>query len=205
RAETPARLAKLFKSIADWLHKLISKLSERISSMDFPQELKDLYERVARVVDTAEAETTNANLMSTLPTGVQHSLIDADNVSYPVTARLIDLRNVINSHNTDGTKNTIFPVERQPRTYNQLFVQKIARELNPIKLLEKNSGFAIGPIILNENGQVMVGNHRAGAMRLAVMDYPDRWKAYQEELIKRLPEYGLSETDLEGIDQPVLV
>lgn len=205
RAETPARLAKLFKSIADWLHKLISKLSERISSMDFPQELKDLYERVARVVDTAEAETTNANLMSTLPTGVQHSLIDADNVSYPVTARLIDLRNVINSHNTDGTKNTIFPVERQPRTYNQLFVQKIARELNPIKLLEKNSGFAIGPIILNENGQVMVGNHRAGAMRLAVMDYPDRWKAYQEELVKRLPEYGLSETDLEGIDQPVLV
>lgn len=205
RAETPARLAKLFKSIADWLHILISKLSERISSMDFPQELKDLYERVARVVDTAEAETTNANLMSTLPTGVQHSLIDADNVSYPVTARLIDLRNVINSHNTDGTKNTIFPVERQPRTYNQLFVQKIARELNPIKLLEKNSGFAIGPIILNENGQVMVGNHRAGAMRLAVMDYPDRWKAYQEELVKRLPEYGLSETDLEGIDQPVLV
>ena len=205
RAETPAMLAKLFKSIADWLHKLISKLSERISSMDFPQELKDLYERVARVVDTAEAETTNANLMSTLPTGVQHSLIDADNVSYPVTARLIDLRNVINSHNTDGTKNTIFPVERQPRTYNQLFVQKIARELNPIKLLEKNSGFAIGPIILNENGQVMVGNHRAGAMRLAVMDYPDRWKAYQEELIKRLPEYGLSEADLEGIDQPVLV
>lgn len=205
RAETPARLAKLFKSIADWLHKLISKLSERISSMDFPQELKDLYERVARVVDTAEAETTNANLMSTLPTGVQHSLIDADNVSYPVTARLIDLRNVINSHNTDGTKNTIFPVERQPRTYNQLFVQKIARELNPIKLLEKNSGFAIGPIILNESGQVMVGNHRAGAMRLAVMDYPDRWKAYREELVKRLPEYGLSETDLEGIDQPVLV
>ncbi len=205
RAETPARLAKLFKSIADWLHKLISKLSERISSMDFPQELKDLYERVARVVDTAEAETTNANLMSTLPTGVNHSLIDADNASYPVTARLIDLRNVINSHNTDGTKNTIFPVERQPRTYNQLFVQKIARELNPIKLLEKNSGFAIGPIILNENGQVMVGNHRAGAMRLAVMDYPDRWKAYQEELVKRLPEYGLSETDLEGIDQPVLV
>jgi len=205
RMDTPSKLAQIFKTISDWLHKLIGRLSERISSMDFPDALKDLYERVTRVVDTANVEKTNSSVIANAPTGVSHNLIDANNVTYPVTAKVMDLRNIINSHNTDGTVNTIFPPEFQPRTYNQLFVVDTAKKLNPIKLLEKNSGFATGPIIVNSSGVVLVGNHRSGAMRLAQMDYPDVWKAYEAELVTRLADYGLSEKDIEGIEQPVIV
>lgn len=205
RMDTPSKLAQIFKTISDWLHKLIGRLSERISSMDFPDALKDLYERVTRVVDTAAVEQTNSSMIATAPTGVTHTLIDADNVNYQVAVKVVDLRNIISSHNTDGTINTIFPPEFQPRTYNQLFVTDTAAKLNPMKLLDKNSGFATGAIVVNGRGVVLVGNHRAGAMRLTNMDHPDLWKGYQEELVKRLSDYGLSEKDLEGIEQPVLV
>ncbi len=58
----------------------------------------------------------------------------------------------------------------------------------------------IGGDLIVENG-----NGRVLGMRRARMDYPEKWQAYQAELKKALGDYGLSEGDIAGMKDPVLV
>ncbi len=131
------------------------------------------------------------------------------NTRYEFEFKLVDLADLITSHTETYSENPAFPQELQPRQRNraagQLQVQKIASTLEPDALLVDTNQLDRGPMIIGLDHIVESGNGRALALKKAYQDYPERWQAYEARLKEILPNYGLSEADLEGIQNPVLV
>jgi hypothetical protein len=62
-----------------------------------------------------------------------------------------------------------------------------------------------GAPIVGADNIVENGNGRIMGMRRARIDYPERWEWYQQELKNRITDYGLTESDLTNVKDPVLV
>ena len=128
---------------------------------------------------------------------------------YDFRWRVVDLSQPVTSNNTDFTINPDYPAELQPRTRDRasarLQVRKIAAAIIPDLYLDDTKQIDRGAPIVGPDLVVESGNGRMMALRLTKSEYPGQWEEYQQDLRKVLADYGLTEADLEGKANPVLV
>ena len=150
--------------------------------------------------------------------GVQGARTTAPGISrpdreYEFNWRVMELGEVTPSHNPATMQpNPEYPFEAlQPRdrerASSERQVSKIARELRPADVLDDTHMIDMGPPIVGPEGAVESGSGRVMGIQRAAQMYPDRYKAYVEELRKpeTLERVGLTAQQVEGIKRPVLV
>ena len=150
--------------------------------------------------------------------GVQGARTTAPGISrpdreYEFNWRVMELGEVTPSHNPATLEpNPDYPFEAlQPRdrerASSERQVSKIASELRPGDVLDDTHMIDMGPPIVGPEGAVESGSGRVMGMQRAAQMYPDRYKAYVEELRKpeTLERVGLKPDQIEGIKRPVLV
>ena len=88
----------------------------------------------------------------------------------------------------------------------QALVETYARELEP-DLLITNNKTPQGTPIANEEGIVVSGNNRTMSIKLAIQNYPDRYKDYVDELKEEWSVFGFEESSdaLNQFKNPVLI
>jgi hypothetical protein len=131
------------------------------------------------------------------------------NKAYRFRYRVVSLDELTPSHLDNLSVNPAFPEGLQPRlrdrAASQMQVDSIAQGLNPDALLEDTHQIDRGSPIIGSDRVVESGNGRTLALRRARTEYPEQWNAYQARMREKLPEFGLTEADLQGVKDPVLV
>jgi hypothetical protein len=120
-----------------------------------------------------------------------------------------EVENLQASHNKDCTPNSKHKISRsQPRDRSSeaLCAQPtfIAENLNPASITQGNLAFAGAPVTMF-NGQVIQGNGRTIALKIAYDEKPKSAKRYREYLIKHANDFGLAASTIKSYNQPVLV
>jgi hypothetical protein len=202
----PAKLKSAFQTISAFFTEFISRLMERYKDIEISPALKEVYRSLFTQNDmTAKAER-NAARISQFKEGTRFKVFGATpDTSFELIPVVVEADTIRPSHNLGGQKNPDFPQEYQPRTYNVDFVREKARNLTPERLLNKPVDLSNGSPVIDESGNVIAGNHRMGFLIEAKESYPDQWAKYQSKLKESLSQYGLTEADIEGIQNPVLV
>jgi hypothetical protein len=126
--------------------------------------------------------------------------------------RLMSAKDVIASHDpTKGFKKRDgYPDDVQERAYHrdqgeQLKVIRNAQSLNPSFVANTNPDAVNGPPLITQDGHALGGNSRTMSLQLAYADHPERAKEYREYLKKNAHQFGLTEDDVDALEQPVLV
>jgi hypothetical protein len=119
-----------------------------------------------------------------------------------VRPMVVELADVVASHDLEGRPNPAYPVkELQPRDRSamasRLFVREKAAQLEP-ELLGDAPTAGTGSPVIGPDGIVESGNGRVLLLQQAYAEHPDRIAAYQQFLRDR----GYA---LEGFKQPVLI
>lgn len=119
----------------------------------------------------------------------------------PVEYAVVDLKNLVTSHNQDGAVNPAFPAELQPRDRSRdasaTQIADIAARLDP-RLLGQTPKASDGAPIISPSGVVESGNGRTLAIGRAYDLGGDRAEAYRQFVA----DQGF---DVSGIERPVLV
>lgn len=160
----------------------------------------------------AEAESV-ADIISILTAGSQ--ITQSGRVAYISTPRglevktafqVVEANSLIISNMLNGTVNPNFPAELQPRDRtrksSQLQVQKISTNLNPQRLADSGLSSHGSPIIGHDN-VVESGNGRTMGIFKAYAE--GNAETYRQYLIDNAELYGLKNTDITAMQQPVLV
>lgn len=128
---------------------------------------------------------------------------------YQVRYRVVSLDDLIPSQGDQLQPNPNFPRQLQPRERTRLAsriqIEKMSQNLEPDVLIDRTGFIDNGPVIIGPDNFVEAGNARTLAMRGARLNYPDNWTNYQNRLRERIGEFGLTDNDLVGIKDPVLV
>jgi len=120
--------------------------------------------------------------------------------------KVIEAKNLIISHETDGTINPDYPAEIQPRdrarATSQAWVQKTARNLDPDSLGRTQRADSGAPIVGTDR-VVESGNGRAMAVREAYrIGQADE---YREWLLENAEYFGVDPAKIQRMKAPVLV
>jgi hypothetical protein len=120
--------------------------------------------------------------------------------------KVIEAKNLIISHETDGTVNPEYPPEIQPRdrarTTSQAWVQKTARNLDPDSLGRTQRADSGAPIV-GADRVVESGNGRAMAIREAYrIGQADE---YREWLVENAEYFGVDVAKIQRMKAPVLI
>ena len=149
--------------------------------------------------------------------GIQGSRTTAQGITRPQDTfefnwRIMSLDDIVPSHDQRTMQaRSDYPADLQPRdrerSTSDMQVENIARNLSPLALLDDSHSLDLGAPIVGPDGVVESGSGRTMAVQRAHVKYPEKYKAYVEQL--RQPEFlarvGLKTEDLEGIDKPILV
>jgi len=159
---------------------------------DLIKNLKKIIEPEKTKITTIKGNTASAYLPDGKKIDFAYKVVDADDL--------------ISSHQYDGTPNTEYPKELQPRMRERKAsieqIVTIANNLIPEKLGE-NPNVSDGAPIVGKDFIVESGNGRVAAIRLAY----DRGKAnhYKQWLIENAKRFGLNPKEIAKIEKPVLV
>jgi superfamily II DNA/RNA helicase len=128
---------------------------------------------------------------------------------YEFRYKVLDLKDVVASHLDNLEPNPRYPKELQPRVRDRaaskVQISGMAANLNPQMLLHDSGFLDTGPMIVGADNVVESGNGRTLALRLAAREHPDKYQQYVDMLKANAADYGLSETDITQVCQPVLV
>jgi hypothetical protein len=129
---------------------------------------------------------------------------------YNVRYAVMDLNDVLASHTADlQTMTPTYPAYLQQRYLDRTAMaqrlDKMARELDADELLAVTPSLERGAPIIGSDGAVEVGNSRILALRKAAAEQPANYAAYKKALLDRAGEFGFKRTEIEGIENPVLV
>jgi hypothetical protein len=131
------------------------------------------------------------------------------NKVYNFTHKVVSLDDLIASNLDTGAVNPKYTAELQPRDRTRIAstrqVDTLAKNLVPEHLLTDFKQLEKGAPIVGADRMVESGNGRTLALRKARSDNPEKWADYQAKLKEALPEYGLNESALKGIKDPVLI
>lgn len=184
-------------------------------------EVAEAVEETAPVVE--EAAEIPAGIVEELPTEARTITqevtrqtaapsIENPTVQYEFRHRIVDLDELKTSHKWRGNelvKAEGYPAALQKRLRergaSQMQVQEIAQRLQPDMLLRDTRSIDRGSPIVGSDLAVESGNGRVLALHRARDFVEENYARYVEELRARLPEFGLTEADLEGVRYPVLV
>ena len=129
--------------------------------------------------------------------------------TYHFRYKLMDLDDLVTSHNPDLTLNPRYPKELQPRIRDRAAsraqIEGMAQHLNPRVLLHDSGFIDTGPMIIGPDNVVESGNGRTLALRFAAREQPENYARYKKMLQVLAGKYGFSESQVEGMKQPVLV
>jgi 2'-5' RNA ligase len=129
--------------------------------------------------------------------------------TYEFKHEVVDLKDLVTSNTESGAINPAYTKELQPRNRERAAskqqVDKIAKTFVPEAALWDFHQLDKGPAIIGPDNMVESGNGRTIAMKKMAADHPEKWAEYQAKLKQHLSQAGLSEKDLEGKAQPVLV
>lgn len=202
----PVGLKAAFTTMAEFFTDLIKNLFKRYKDIEVAPAVKEVYRSLFVHNDVSAKSSRNATRIKQYRTGTPFRVYGAEKgASYELIPVVVDANLIQPSHNLGGHKNPDFPPELQPRDYSLTFVLEQAPVLNPELLLNRPVDMSSGSPVIDQYGNVIAGNHRMGILLLAKEDYPDSWTKYQEALPGSLERYGLTEADLDGIENPVLV
>ncbi|WP_219097562.1 hypothetical protein [Pseudomonas sp. UMAB-40] len=120
--------------------------------------------------------------------------------------KIIEAKNLVISHETDGTVNPEYPPEIQPRdrarTTSQAWVQKTARNLDPDSLGRTQRADSGAPIV-GADRVVESGNGRAMAIREAYrIGQADEYRAF---LLENAEYFGVDPAKIQRMKAPVLI
>lgn len=131
-------------------------------------------------------------------------------LEYEFRYRVVELDDLVVSHDPFNFDPVPFYNQRiQPRqrdrAASRLQVEEIERKLDPRRMLAETGDLQTGTPIIGPDGLVESGNARTmGAFR-AAHEGSERWTRYQEELRRRLPEYGIDPAVTTEMRKPFLV
>lgn len=140
------------------------------------------------------------------PEGRDNAVKTAKGTKVVTGFKVIEAKNLIISHETDGTVNPEYPPEIQPRdrarTTSQAWVQKTARNLDPDSLGRTQRADSGAPIV-GADRVVESGNGRAMAIREAYrIGQADE---YREWLVENAEYFGVDVAKIQRMKAPVLV
>lgn len=140
------------------------------------------------------------------PEGRDNAVKTAKGTKVVTGFKVIEAKNLIISHETDGTVNPEYPPEIQPRdrarTTSQAWVQKTARNLDPDSLGRTQRADSGAPIVGTDR-VVESGNGRAMAIREAYrIGQADE---YREWLVENAEYFGVDPAKIQRMKAPVLI
>jgi hypothetical protein len=139
------------------------------------------------------------------------TLTFSDGTKTPARWRVADAEALQPSHNPFTFQaNPQYPAGVQGRDYAtdaaaQQNVQRAALELDADRLLDPTGSPEMGSPTVTPDGTVVAGNQRAMMLQRARQEAPARYAAYVDRLRQNADRYGLSETDVASVANPVLV
>lgn len=125
--------------------------------------------------------------------------------------RVIEAEDLIPSHNPlTFDPDPRYPSGVQEREYQfdqneQLKVASGAGQLNPGIMLHRSPTAVDGPPLVTEDGCALGGNGRSMMLKRAYAQEPARAKAYMDALKCEAGTFGISQRELAGMKEPVLV
>jgi hypothetical protein len=129
---------------------------------------------------------------------------------YGLRYRAVELDDLITSNTDNLAENPEYYQALQERQRDKaasemMMIESKARNLHPDQVLSDAGILQHGTPVVGPDSMVESGNGRVLAFRRARATYPDRWAAYQQRLRERLGEYGMAETDIAGMRDPVII
>ncbi|MFA5032861.1 MAG: hypothetical protein WC614_07570 [bacterium] len=123
---------------------------------------------------------------------------DNNNETYDFVYKVVEIGDLITSDNSN------YPSEYQPRDRDRIpsrgQIEKIARHLNPNRLLADNGDLTTGSPIIGSDSIVESGNGRVMALRESTL-YPK----YKIALFNRASDFGLKLNNIINMNKPILV
>jgi hypothetical protein len=140
------------------------------------------------------------------PEGRENTVKTAKGTKVVTGFKVIEAKNLILSHETDGTPNPDYPSELQPRdrarATSQAWVQKTARNLDPDSLGRTNRADSGAPIV-GPDRVTESGNGRGMAIREAYRI--GKADEYREWLLEHAEYFKVSAAKIKSMKAPVLV
>jgi hypothetical protein len=217
----PPRMQAIFQRFAQWLKGIYGKIFKGTAlDVDIKAEfevngqkirIKDVYDRMFFDDDAVRVRESRSELLRTQPAGKTTTAtgVTDPNVSYSFKWRLVDLSQVLTSHDIEFNPVAEYPKELQPRMRERAAsrqqVTAIAQDLNADALIIDTHQIDRGAPVIGQDMAVESGNGRMMALRQAQLAYPENYTRYLSTLQEHLTELGFKEADLEGINHPVLV
>ena len=138
--------------------------------------------------------------------GKRVTAIDPEGQDHELEYQLVEADDLLVSHTPEGEVNPDYPAGDQPRDKtrkaSQLQVQKIGSKIKP-ELLGASPGVTDGAPITEPEGHVTSGNSRGAGIQLAYRK--GNAQSYKRWLSNNAESFGLTQEQVEAMDQPVLV
>lgn len=168
--------------------------------------LAEKAEASAQAAAEAELDVEKEDTGEIAPEGRENVVKTAKGNKVVTGFKIIDARNLVISHEADGTVNPDYPAEIQPRdrarSTSQAWVQKTARSLDPDSLGRTQRADTGAPIV-GPDRVVESGNGRAMAIREAYrLGQADEYREWLEE---NAEYFGVDVAKIKRLKAPVLV
>lgn len=140
------------------------------------------------------------------PAGYSSTALTERGLEVPFTYRLVDVGQLVTSHDDTLRLNPAFPQELQPRDRTRMSseaqITKISNDIKPEFLAESPKASDGAPIV-GSDAVVESGNARTIALRRAYANgKADHYRAWLKQNAAR---FGLTAADIDAIKQPMLV
>ena len=160
-------------------------------------------------IDYSINENLDEEVLNRFPTtGKSDVVVTPRNNKIPVRWAVVDLNDLVTSHDDNLRPVPEYPRELQPRMRERFLsgveIENIARALEP-RLLERSPYVVSGAPVIGTDGIVESGNARVLAIRRAMQKYPERYRLYREYIKKVAPQLGIPIEAIDKFKNPVLV
>ena len=208
----PPAMLNVFQKFGKWLTSIINSLSKEDQAIypDISPEMKRLYDQLLFNQDTLDTLNTNKQILQHAPTGDTTTAIGVNtHATYNFQYKVVDLFDLVTSHDLNFAVNDKFPQELQGRfrelPANRAQIFEIIQTFNPAEILNDTKLVETGPMIIGPDMVVESGNGRTIALAMMLRNFPDKWQMYMDALPGYIESNGFNPDTLEGIEHPILV
>lgn len=206
----PPAMTNIFQKFGKWLSILLKGVDRESVYPEISPEMKRVYDQLFFMEDNLDALSNNKRILEHAPTGETTTAIGVTtHADYNLQFKIVDLFDLVVSHDLNFVLNKYFPQELQGRFRelgaNRAQIYEIAMNFNPNEVLNDTRTVETGPMIIGNDMVVESGNGRTLALLMMVRDFPDKWAEYLDVLSTHLEDKGFTPDALEGIEHPVLV